>query len=151
MNARQTSACFLLLFVIGCEGPRGPAGAVGEQGPPGSPGDGGTTGPTGPAGDGGVAGCPGLAPGQTAGLNATVSISEPANGSFFATGERAVISVRFNNTCGQTLRAADLGTASLYLSGPRVGSATRTAAKLLNCVTDRSAADRQHHFIDLRK
>jgi hypothetical protein len=152
MTARLTCASFLLLFVVGCEGPRGPAGSAGEPGGPGT-GDAGAVGPTGPigpSGDGGVPGCPGLAPGQTAGLNATVNVSAPANGAFFAAGERAAISIHFSNSCGQSLRAADLGTASLYVSGPRVGSATRTAAKLLNCITDRAAADHQHHFINLR-
>jgi len=152
MIIRQTCACVLLLSVVGCEGPRGPAGATGPEGTPGAPGDAGAagpTGPTGPSGDGGVAGCPGLAPGQTAGLNATVNVSAPANGTFFVGGERATITIHFSNHCGQTLGASDLGTANLYVSGPRLGSATKTASKLLNCVTDRAASDGQHHFINL--
>ena len=35
------------------------------------------------SGDGGVTGCPGLAAGETAGLNAVVNVSAPANGGFF--------------------------------------------------------------------
>jgi hypothetical protein len=150
MLARLLCAGSLFGFVVGCEGPRGPAGPAGEQGPSGARGDAGATGPTGANGDGGVAGCPGLAPGQTAGLDAKVTLSAPANGAFFATGERAAVTISFTNRCGQTLRAADLGTASLYVSGPRLGSTTKTATKLLNCITDRNAADHQHHMIDLR-
>jgi hypothetical protein len=152
MTRRMTLACLAVAHLIGCEGPRGPAGpagSTGPAGPEGAPGDAGAPGAQGPPGDGGVNGCPGLAPGQTQGLNAVVNVSAPANGSFFVAKERAVISIRFSNNCGQTLRASDLGTASLYLSGPRDGSAT-TASKLLNCVTDRAAADHQHHFINLR-
>lgn len=153
MLARHIFVGVIALNLVACEGPRGPAGSdgtPGPQGPAGPPGDGGAQGPAGPAGDGGAAGCPGLAPGETPGLNAVVNVSAPANGSFFAPGERAVITVRFNNNCGQTLLPADLGTASLYVSGPRLGSVTKTASKLLNCVTDRTVANKQHHFIDFR-
>ena len=156
MLARRLSVLIVAIQLVGCEGPRGPEGSAGAPGPagdPGAPGAPGAPGTPGSAGDGGVAGapgCPGLAPGETQGLNSTVNVSTPANGSFFAAGERATITVHFTNNCGQTLRPSDLGTASLYLSGPRLGSATRTASKLLNCITDRAATDRQHHFIDLR-
>jgi len=75
-------------------------------------------------------------------------MTTPANGQFWAAGERPKATIRITNSCGEQLRAADLGTAGLYLSGPRKG--TRTAIKLLNCVVDRAAADRQHHFINLR-
>jgi hypothetical protein len=136
----------LLLLIAGCEGPAGvsgamgPAGPSGPAGPEGAPGDAGAPGPM---------GCSGLAPGQSAGLSATVSVSAPANGQFFAAGERALATVRFVDGCGRSLAAAQLGTANLYLSGPRLGATTRTAAKLLNCVTDRSATDHQHHFVNL--
>ncbi|HEX4461425.1 MAG TPA: hypothetical protein VIA18_25770, partial [Polyangia bacterium] len=148
-------SCLLtaLLLTIGCEGPRGPAGPSGATGATGAAGDAGAmgaTGATGAAGDAGVNGCDGLAPGETVGLTAVVNVSQPANGSFFVAGERAVIGIHFNDSCGQTLRASDLGTASLYVSGPRLGALTTTASKLLNCVTDRSAANGQHHYIDLR-
>lgn len=153
MLARKVVIGLLALHLVACEGPRGPAGANGPEGPAGTNGDAGAQGPAGPPGaDGGVGptGCPGLAPGQTVGLNATVNVSAPANGSYFAAGERATITVRFNNDCGQTMLPADLATANLYMSGPRLGSTTKTAAKLLNCVTDRTVTDRQHHYIDLR-
>jgi hypothetical protein len=142
-----------VLVALGCEGPRGPAGATGDPGAPGANGangDAGAPGPQGPPGDGGTNGCPGLAPGQTVGLNAAVNVSAPANGAYFVAGERAVITIHFTNNCGQTMRAADLGTANLYVSGPRLGSLTKTASKLLNCVTDRAATDRQHHVINLK-
>ncbi len=156
MLARLASVSFLVVFVLGCEGPQGAAGPPGSAGDPGAPGtpgangDAGAPGPTGAPGDGGVAGCPGLAPGQSAGLNAMVNVSAPANGSFLVPGERATVTIRFSNNCGQTVHATDLGTANLYLSGPRLGSKTMTATKLLNCITDRTATDKQHHFINLR-
>jgi hypothetical protein len=149
-TALLTVTATALFGLAACEGPRGPAGANGTPGPAGDPGDPGSTGDGGTPGGTGPGGCPGLAPGATAGLHAVVNLSAPANGSFFVPGERAVVEVRFRNDCGQTVRAADLGTANLYLSGPRRGSATKTAARLLNCVTDRGAADRQHHYINLR-
>jgi OmcA/MtrC family decaheme c-type cytochrome len=154
-----------MMIVVGCEGPRGPAGAsgsTGPAGPTGPAGDAGATGPQGPqgpsgaTGDGGTNGsngnngCPGLAPGQTQGLNATVTLSQPANGSYFAVGERATVAIKLTNNCGQILPVSSLGTASLYLSGPRLGANTKTAASLLNCVTNRAATDHQHHFINLK-
>jgi hypothetical protein len=42
-----------------------------------------------------------------------------------------------------------LGTANLYVTGPQEPLLTQTAASLLNCVTDRTAANDQHHFINL--
>ncbi|MGZ4833603.1 MAG: hypothetical protein ACXVZQ_11795, partial [Terriglobales bacterium] len=151
----------ILLVVVfatfGCEGPRGadgtlgPAGPAGPAGADGSAGPPGTNGTPGGNGDGGVPTCPGLAPGASSGLNATVNLSAPANGTFFVAGERPVVTIHWTNDCGQTLQASDLGTASLYVSGPRLGALTKTAAKLLNCVVDRAAADRQHHFINLAK
>lgn len=156
MLARTFIIGALAVNLVACEGPRGPAGtagANGPDGPAGANGDAGAQGPAGPPGaDGGVGaqGCPGLAPGETVGLNAKVNVSAPANGTYFAAGERATVTVSFTNNCGQTMVPADLGTANLYVSGPRLGSTTKTAAKLLNCVTDRAATDRQHHYIDLR-
>jgi hypothetical protein len=150
MNVVQRLVVVSLMGLAACEGPRGVDGRAGPAGPAGADDDLGSTGPAGPAGDGGAPGCPGLAPGETIGLNATVSLSAPANGSYFAAGERPVIAVRFRDNCGRTLAPSDLGTANLYVSGPRLGALTRTAAKLLNCVVDRAAADRQHHYINLR-
>jgi hypothetical protein len=153
MLGRLLFVAVVALPLLACEGPRGPAGPAGAQGPPGPAGDAGAPGPVGANGDAGVNGsngCAGLSPGETAGLIAKVQLSSPANGSFFAAGERATVSIRFSDNCGETLRASTLGTANLYVSGPRLGAQTRTAAKLLNCITDRSAPDRQHHFINLR-
>ena len=146
MTLRAIVINLLVFFVaccgfVACYGPTGPAGNSGSSGTPGAPG------PTGPAG---ALGCDGLAAGETAGVNVTLTLSTPQNGSFFAGGERADLTIQFTNRCGSTLHAADLGTANLYLSGPRLGTTTRTAVKLLNCITDRNAADRQHHMINLR-
>jgi hypothetical protein len=119
-------------------------------GAPGAGGEAGAPGPSGPAGDAGAPGCAGLAAGESPGLIPTVSVSTSANGQYFTAGEQPVATIRFTDKCGQTRKVADLGTANLYLSGPRRGSQTRTAAKLLNCVVDRAAADHQHHFINLK-
>ncbi len=149
----RVALAFAAMWAIGCEGPQGAPGeagapgANGEAGVPGLPGhdgDAGATGPTGPTG------CAGLAAGQTPGLAVALTISPPQNGQFFTAGERAALSVRFTDTCGEALAPSSLGTANLYLAGPREGAATVTASKLLNCVTDRNAANHQHHFIDLR-
>lgn len=82
-------------------------------------------------------------------LFGSVSVSAPVNGSFFAVGESPVVTIRLTDNCGRMVSPLVLGTANLYLSGPRGGLATKTASKLLNCVVDRSATDRQHHFINL--
>ena len=140
-------ATSLLVLLAGCEGP---AGVSGPPGTPGAAGPAGEAGAPGDAGPPGPSGCNGLSSGERPQLSARVSVSAPANGQFFAVGERATATIRFTDECGRSIAPAQLGTANLYLSGPRLGSATRTASKLLNCVTDRSAPDHQHHFIDLR-
>jgi hypothetical protein len=137
----------------GATGDVGPTGEAGVPGAPGAPGEGGVPGAPGDGGTNGLAGasgCPGLAAGETPGLQVKISVGKPLNGQFFAVGERAVATLALTNRCGQPLAPADLGTANLYLYGPRLGSLTKTASKLLNCVTDRNATDRQHHFVDLR-
>jgi hypothetical protein len=63
--------------------------------------------------------------------------------------EAPTLTIQLKDSCGRNVRPSDLGTANLYLSGPRSTLQTKTASKLLNCVTDRNAADRQHHFINL--
>ena len=146
---RSLAALLAALTLVACEGPSGPAGSTGPAGPAGPSGPAGDAGATGSKGDPGAPGCDGLAPGQTLGLAVTVGVSAPANGKFFATGERATITIALGDRCGRTFAPGDLGTASIYLSGPRAGSLTRTASSLLNCVTDRSAADHQHHFVNL--
>ena len=141
------ASVIVLSFSVACYGPTGPAGSPGSPGTPGAPGPLGSPGAPGVAGS---PGCVGLGPGQTFGLNVTLKLSTPQNGSFFTVGERADLIIQFTNRCGSSLHAADLGTANLYLSGPRLGTSTRTAIKLLNCITDRNAADHQHHMINLR-
>jgi len=132
---------------LGCLGDRGPEGS---PGPPGPPGPGGPTGDAGPAGaclktDGGTPGIAGVA----------LELSAPANGRFFTPGERPVVTVEVTPeratapACGQFLAPSDLGTANLYVAGPRSTLQVRTASQLLNAVTDRNAPDRQHHFVSL--
>ncbi len=128
------------IIIANCTGPTGPEGPPGSQGPSGPGGDGGTP---------GQQGCNGLAPGQTAGLVAAIQVSAPPNGSFFAAGDKPVLTIKLNNGCGQALKASDLGTAWLVASGPRRTLQTTTATKLLNAVIDRAASDHQHHYINL--
>jgi hypothetical protein len=60
-----------------------------------------------------------------------------------------VVTVQVTSECGGLLRPSELGTAQLYLAGPRRTLAERTALQLLNAVSDRNAPDRQHHFVNL--
>jgi len=53
------------------------------------------------------------------------------------------------DACGRSVDPGTLVAEQLYLAGPRASLLTRTAVKLLNCVTDRIGFD--HHRIDLRK
>lgn len=99
------------------------------------------TGPSGPAA------C--TASGEGLGLRAELGVSAPQKGKAFAVGEAPVLTIRVLDRCARPVALSDLGTASLYLSGPRAPLLTRTASKLLNAVTDRAATDRQHHFINL--
>ncbi len=111
------------------------------------------TGKDGVDGEPGAQGSSGCAPGAGAvgiGLSAAVTISDPANGSFFTPGETMEYSIKFTDRCRQPVDILDLDVANLYLSGPRSGLKTKAAVKLLNCVTDRNAIDDQHHFIDLQ-
>src|SRR5215470_8596392 len=138
------------LLVIGCTGPTGPAGAQGPAGPTGPAGPSGSAGSGGDAGTPGSQGCAGLPAGQTVGLTGTVQVSAPPNGTFFAPGDRATLTIKLSTVaCAQAVRPADLGTAWLLLSGPRKTLQTKTAVKLLNALTDRTAPDRQHHNINL--
>jgi hypothetical protein len=92
---------------------------------------------------------PSSCPGAGTGLRAELAVSAPAQGSFFTPGEAPLITIRFLDRCGQTIPVASLGTANLYVTGPREPLLNKTAAKLLNCVMDRAAADRQHHYVNL--
>jgi len=128
---RPRAWCVLALasmaLTLACKGGGGPAGNEGAAGPQG---------------------CAGLPGGATAGLFVTLTLSTPTNGQYFAPGERARATIRFADRC-RALQVSDLGTANLYLYGPR-GVFARTAAKLLNCDTNRAAPDRQHHFVNLK-
>jgi hypothetical protein len=105
---------------------------------------------TGAVGERGAAGCTPAAGEIGIGLSALVSVTEPANGRFFTPGEAMQILIRFADRCNQTVAATDLELANLYITGPKLGLKTKTAAKLLNCMTDRSAPDDQHHFVNLQ-
>jgi hypothetical protein len=81
--------------------------------------------------------------GQAADEEVLLSISKPANGSFFAVGESPLISVVLP---GQHNRD-DYSQLRLHVYGPQETTQTKTAVKLLNASTDRSA--KPHHYIDL--
>ena len=123
---------------LGCLGDRGTQGA---EGPPG---------PTGPTGDAGVRPCVKI-DGGTAGIaGVTLDVSSPINGQFFTAGEKPVVTVKVSGAgCDRLLQPSEVGTESLYVAGPRRTLAVRTASTLLNAVTDRSAANNQHHFVSL--
>jgi len=122
-------------------------GCIGDRGPQGPPGDAGLPGP---GGDGGPSACARI-DGGTPGVDVVaLSLSSPINGQFFTAGEQPVVSVQVSGArCGLFLQPSDLGTANLYLAGPRDTLDVRTASQLLNAVTDRNAADHQHHFVSL--
>lgn len=147
MSARRFVVIAVVATLTGCTGPRGPEGQSGTQGEPGAPGAVGAPGATGDAGSEGAPGCDGLAAGQSVGLEVSLQISSPQNGQYFVTGERPELTIKLADRCGRLFKASALGTANLYLSGPR-GLEARTA-KALNSVADRAAADRQHHYIKL--
>ena len=93
-----------------------------STGPPGPPG------PVGPPGTG----CPAVAPGQTPGVRASLSVSSPSNGQFFVEGEQPVLTIYFVNTsCGQLIEPAQLTTAELMVYGPRDPLKTVTNMDLL--------------------
>jgi hypothetical protein len=129
----------LLLVVLGCQGSRGPEGLPGPNGPDGGSGPSGST-PSSPC----VA-----TPEGTPGVNVDLSLSTPSNGQFFVVGEHAVVRVKLSDSCGGLLKPSDLGLVQLYVAGPRQTLAAQTALKLLNAVSDRNAADNQHHFVSL--
>ncbi|HEX9242612.1 MAG TPA: hypothetical protein VF875_09255 [Anaeromyxobacter sp.] len=85
-----------------------------------------------------------------AALHATLALSPPPNGTFFAVGEAPTLTLTVKDDCGLILAPSALETANLYVFGPRAPLATVAASKLMNAVTNRNAADRQHHFVNLR-
>ncbi len=123
---RKSLVVLAIALAAACSGSSGPEGPQGPQGP---------TGPAGPAGDAGTPGagaCPGLPVGQTPGLTASVTVSKPANGTFFAAGEQPVLTIAFANNCGTQLTPAQLTQAELYVYGPRSPNLTITNVDLLN-------------------
>jgi OmcA/MtrC family decaheme c-type cytochrome len=115
------------VFIGACNGTPGPVGPVGPQGD---------------AGPQGVAGCPSSSTGQTAGLTATVTVSQPANGAaFFSSGDQPVLTIAFANSCGAQLFPAELSSADLFVYGPRAPLQTVTATALMNSPSGTFAAE----------
>ena len=126
------------------QGTAGPAGPVGPAGPAGIAGP---VGPAGTAGSPGPAGKVAIPPGMDTGMDVSVAISKPANGTHLVAGEKAVVTVTLKDKMGGSLTKADFATLSLYAYGPQETSKTVTAVKLLNATTDRTKTP--HHYIDL--
>jgi hypothetical protein len=81
--------------------------------------------------------------GQATDGEVLLSISKPANGSYFVVGESPIVTVALPGQFGPE----DYSQLSLYAYGPQETKQTKTAVKLLNASTDRSV--RPHHYIDL--
>ncbi|MBI2060263.1 MAG: cytochrome c3 family protein [Nitrospirae bacterium] len=98
-----------------------------------------------------VQGLPGAAAAKSDGLTVTLSTSQPKNGSFFAAGERIVVTLNVMDDKENPLTLDDLSTAGLYMYGPKNVQTIKTASALLNASTDRDAAGSLHHYVDLKK
>ena len=123
----------LLTACQGAAGTAGPAGAAGAAGPQG------VAGPPGP-----------LPPVTERQLNASVSVSKPANGTHFVAGEQAVITVTLKDQVDKAFdRANDFSRLWLVVAGPQESTETVTAVKLLKTTADRSQSP--HHYVDLTK
>ncbi|MBI2863739.1 MAG: hypothetical protein HYX94_04165 [Chloroflexi bacterium] len=85
--------------------------------------------------------------GIDSGMDVTVSVSKPANGSFFTAGERPLVTITLEDKFGGDLARSDFATLGLYAYGPQETAKTVTAVKLLNATADRSKTP--HHYIDL--
>ncbi|MFH1719059.1 MAG: hypothetical protein ABIF19_17025, partial [Planctomycetota bacterium] len=81
--------------------------------------------------------------GQAAENEILISASAPANGTHFVAGESAVITVSLPEQHSRE----DYSQLRFHVSGPIETTQTKTAVKLLNASTDRSASP--HHYIDL--
>jgi hypothetical protein len=81
--------------------------------------------------------------GQAAEQSVLLNISEPANGTHFVVGESPVATVTLPD---QHIRE-DYSQLRFQVHGPMETTQSKTAVKLLNASTDRSA--RPHHYIDL--
>ncbi|MBF8265036.1 MAG: MULTIHEME CYTC protein [Dehalococcoidia bacterium] len=160
----------------GPAGPAGVAGPAGSAGPAGATGTVGAAGAAGAPGKAGPAGAPGKGlefpvtapganvprplppmeiplnlevPGTDTGMNVTVELSKPANGTHLAAGEKMVVTITLKDKLGATLTKDDFATLNLYMYGPQETAKTVTAVKLLNATTDRTKTP--HHYIDLLK
>ncbi len=136
----------------------------GQDGAPGNPGagctaasvDGGvqvtcgdasTTIPNGQTGSTGQPGQPGLNAGQTPGLKATASVKAPANGKYYAQGEKIVYTATLTTADGSPVDLSYFSSAALYMNGPRDVLKDKTRCELLGCSTDRT--QNPHYYIDL--
>ncbi len=125
--------------LIGPQGAKGDAGPAGSQGPAGAPGAKGDTGPAGAQGP--------YAPGFDTGMNVTMSLSKPANGTHLVAGEKATVTVTLKDKFGAPIDVSDFATLSLYMYGPQATNKTVTAVKMLNATADRTKTP--HHYINL--
>ena len=140
------------LAFTACEGPAGPPGSPGQNGENGEAGANGMNGQNGSNGDGGPPGPAGCDVQPDANnINAKLTLSAPANSMFFAPGESIKITIDLVDSCNRVVDMTTLGKLNLYMAGPRSPLLTKASSKLLNAVTDRTAADKQHHYINLLK
>lgn len=86
-------------------------------------------------------------PGTDTGMDVTVGLSKPSNGTHFVTGEKLVVTVTLKDKFGGSLTKDDFATLNLYAYGPQETTKTVTLVNLLNASLDRSK--RPHHYIDL--
>lgn len=131
-------------LIVGCSAAPAAPGAPGSAGPTGPAGPAGPQGPAGPAGKAAP-----IAPGTDTGMDVTVALSKPANGTHLVAGEKLVVTVTLKDKFGGALTKDDFATLNLYAYGPQETSKTITAVKLLNATTDRTKTP--HHYIDLLK
>ncbi|MBF8266412.1 MAG: MULTIHEME CYTC protein, partial [Dehalococcoidia bacterium] len=103
-------SCEDITNAVGTGGPAGPAGAPGATGARGVPGAPGAAGPAGPQGV--ALYIP--APGFDTGMNVTLDLSKPAAGTFYAAGERIVVTVTLKDKYGSPLAKNDFSTLGLY-------------------------------------
>lgn len=148
------SACQGVQGKQGAQGPQGTRGPAGPQGASGITGQAGPQGPQGPQGPAGLQGTgqSGLSgafsSGTGKGINVTLGVTRPANGSNLIAGEKAVVTVTLRDAAGNNLTRENFSTLALYMYGPQDVTRTVTAVKLLNASEDRNAA--VHHYIDLK-
>lgn len=129
LTSRLLSLCALMFAT--CEGPVGPIGPSGSLIP---------------STDMNPVACDPNGPG----FKAELALSPPAQGSYYMPGEAPKLTLKLGSDCGRLLAPSELGTANLYIVGPRGALTTKSANLLLNAVTDRTAKDRQHHYINLK-